>query len=307
MSHPIFRVIQAGPLAQLQDAGRFGVRHLGLTQGGPMDLESWALANQLLDNAWGCAVLEITVGGLILECLEDVDCAMTGADLGATVDKSPIPLWQSLPLKKGQRLAFGSPKQGLRAYLAVKGGFDAPRFLESCASVQREQLGGHKGDGSRLSREDVLFASTLFESASVHKKTQPRAFDQITDLDLIPGAQVHLFSGRSLFQAFNHVWKVDLRADRMGVRLTGNPLQVKLPSLISEGIGLGAVQVPPDGCPIVLLNDRQTIGGYPKLGSLTPLACARLAQVQPGQSVRFRACGQIAASEAYAQFLSRFQ
>ena len=107
-------------------------------------------------------------------------------------------------------------------------------------------------------------------------------------LDLVLGAQIGEFSGQSLFDAFNSAWSLDSRADRMGIRLLGTALQYQGKPMISEGIPLGAVQVPPDGQPIVLLNDRQTIGGYPRLGALTPLALARLAQCLPGAQVRLR-------------------
>jgi allophanate hydrolase subunit 2 len=105
---------------------------------------------------------------------------------------------------------------------------------------------------------------------------------------VVLGAQIGDFSGQSLFDAFNREWTVDQRADRMGIRLLGPVLPSSRQSMISEGVPLGAIQVPPDGQPIVLLNDRQTIGGYPRLGALTPLAVARLAQCMPGTSLRLK-------------------
>ena len=125
-------------------------------------------------------------------------------------------------------------------------------------------------------------------------------------LDVIIGAQIGQFSGQSLFDAFNTEWALDSRADRMGMRLLGTPLQYQGPSLISEGIPLGAIQVPPDGQPIVLLNDRQTIGGYPRLGALTPLSLARLAQCLPGEKVRLAPVVQEAAHRQHIKFLQRF-
>ncbi|MNR43824.1 KipI antagonist [compost metagenome] len=110
----------------------------------------------------------------------------------------------------------------------------------------------------------------------------------------------------SLFEAFNRDWTLDSRADRMGIRLLGPVLQYQGPAMISEGIPLGAVQVPPDGQPIVLLNDRQTIGGYPRLGALTPLALARMAQMLPGSVVRFRPVVQEIAWLEQRAFLERF-
>ena len=125
-------------------------------------------------------------------------------------------------------------------------------------------------------------------------------------LDVIVGAQIGQFSGQSLFDAFNTEWTLDSRADRMGMRLLGTPLEYQGPSLISEGIPLGAIQVPPDGQPIVLLNDRQTIGGYPRLGALTPLALARLAQCVPGEKVRLVPVVQETAHRQHVDFLQRF-
>jgi allophanate hydrolase subunit 2 len=125
-------------------------------------------------------------------------------------------------------------------------------------------------------------------------------------LEVIVGAQIGLFSGQSLFDAFNTEWALDSRADRMGMRLLGTPLQYQGPSLISEGIPLGGIQVPPDGQPIVLLNDRQTIGGYPRLGALTPLALARLAQCLPGEKLRLVPVVQDMAHRQHVEYLRRF-
>lgn len=131
-------------------------------------------------------------------------------------------------------------------------------------------------------------------------------FAQKPVLDLVMGAQIGEFSGTSLFEAFNREWTLDSRADRMGIRLLGPQLVYQGAPMISEGIPLGAVQVPPDGQPIVLLNDRQTIGGYPRLGALTPLALAQLAQCMPGTVVRFRAVVQDEAWREQQLYLGRW-
>jgi allophanate hydrolase subunit 2 len=131
-------------------------------------------------------------------------------------------------------------------------------------------------------------------------------YREVAVLPLIPGAQIADFTGRSLYDAFNAEWQVDTRADRMGVRLLGPRLHCNLSSMVSEGINLGSVQVPPDGQPIALLNDRQTIGGYPRLGALTPLAVSRLAQCMPGQTVRLVAQGSDRALREYRAFRARF-
>jgi 5-oxoprolinase (ATP-hydrolysing) subunit C len=302
-----FRVTRAGPLALLQDAGRFGVRRLGVTQGGPADLHGWAWANRLAGNAWGTAALEITFGGLHLVAERDLTVAVAGADLGATLEGEPLALWRPVRIREGQTLVFATPVNGLRAYLAVAGGFRAEPVLGSVSCVVREGLGGFDTRGSKLAEGDRL-AVGEGSGESVAERGMPETaridYRQPARLSLLPGAQVGEFTGTSLYRAFNAAWRVDDRADRMGVRLTGPRLQCRLASMISEGIGLGAVQVPPDGQPIALLNDRQTIGGYPRLGALTPLAASRLAQCLPGQEVHLVAASREHALDEHHHFLA---
>ncbi|MBT9571512.1 MAG: biotin-dependent carboxyltransferase [Pseudomonas umsongensis] len=295
------------PLCLLQDAGRFGVRHLGVTQGGAADWRSMSWANWLLGNGLDAPVIEITLGGFTVVAEDDCVLALAGADLGARVDDEPLAPWRSFRLNKGQRLQFSQPLLGARAYLAAPGGFDAPKVLGSSSTVVREELGGLDGMGHALSKG----ASLSYSGNSVMLLRELTA-DQRPDLkldtplDLVLGAQIGEFSGQSLFDAFNSVWNVDSRADRMGIRLLGPALQYQGKPMISEGIPLGAVQVPPDGQPIVLLNDRQTIGGYPRLGALTPLALARLAQCLPGAQVRLRPVVQEVAHHEQVEYLRLF-
>ncbi|XMB47300.1 biotin-dependent carboxyltransferase family protein [Pseudomonas fluorescens] len=297
-------IIEAStPLCLLQDAGRFGVRHLGVTQGGALDWVSMSWANWLLDNALDAPVVEVTLGGLTLQAEDYCLLALAGADLGAFVDERAISPGRSFILQKGQRLRFTQPFNGARAYLAAPGGFDAQAVLGSCATVVREALGGVDGVGKALAEGGQLAYSG---TGGAMKVLASPDLQSSASLDLIIGAQIGQFSGQSLFDAFNSEWALDSRADRMGMRLLGTPLQYQGPSLISEGIPLGAIQVPPDGQPIVLLNDRQTIGGYPRLGALTPLSLARLAQCLPGEKVRLAPVVQEAAHRQHIKFLQRF-
>ncbi|MGO2132136.1 MAG: biotin-dependent carboxyltransferase family protein [Halomonas sp.] len=287
------RVESTGPLALIVDGGRFGVRHLGVTQGGAMDWVALGWANRLLGNAVGAAGIEIMAGGLCLVAEADITLALAGADLDARIDDAPLSAGapgSRFTLKQGQRLRFGSPKSGLRAYLAVPGGVSGEPLLGSLSSTVREGLGGLDGQGKPLMKDDRLQAvkTTAADSApqAASNAVVSSPATGIITLELVTGAQISAFHGASLYHAFNDTWTVDQRADRMGIRLTGPELGCRMKGIISEGIPLGAVQVPPDGQPIILMNDRQTIGGYPRLGALTPLACARLAQCQPGTKVR---------------------
>ena len=294
------------PLCLLQDAGRFGVRHLGVTQGGALDWVSMSWANWLLGNALDAPVVEITLGGFTLLAEDYCLLALAGADLGAYVDERPLSPGRSFILQKGQRLRFTQPFLGARAYLAAPGGFDAPKVLGSCASVQREALGGLDGYGRALSEGGVLSYSGTGGALKSLTAAQLPDWQSAAPLEVILGAQIGQFSGLSLFDAFNSTWTLDSRADRMGARLLGPTLQYQGRPMISEGIPLGAIQVPPDGQPIVLLNDRQTIGGYPRLGALTPLSLARLAQCLPGSEVRLTPVVQETAHRQQVAFLRRF-
>ncbi|MGE6994312.1 biotin-dependent carboxyltransferase family protein [Pseudomonas sp. NPDC047961] len=279
---------RSGALASLQDGGRFGVRHLGVTQGGAADWVSQASANWLLGNPLQAATVEITLGNLVLLAEADGYLALCGADLAATLEDKPITPGRNFNIRKGQRLRFGAPQLGARAYLAAPGGFTAPQLLGSCATVRREGLGGLHGNGQPLVTGDLLAWNGALASKRELRPEQTPALFTETQLHVVLGAQIGDFSGQSLFEAFNCSWTVDQRADRMGIRLLGPMLRCSRQTMISEGVPLGAIQVPPDGQPIVLLNDRQTIGGYPRLGALTPLAVARLAQCLPGTEVQLK-------------------
>ncbi|SDT15620.1 biotin-dependent carboxylase uncharacterized domain-containing protein [Halopseudomonas xinjiangensis] len=324
-------------LAQLQDLGRFGVRHLGVTQGGALDWIAMRWANCLLSNEPGASVLEMPFGGVTLRFETDTMVALGGADLDALLDDVPVGPWRALAVSAGQRLTLRAPRNGVRGYLAVPGGFNIKAVLGSQSTVVREGLGGPDGRGGALRRGDRLaFAGAARPIAAGTPLPQARRdrgmmapsaiaslylglcgnavsgaiaaspYSQPASLEVLLGSQYSDFAGASLFAAFNQPWRIDARADRMGVRLTGPALRYTGLALISEGIPLGAIQVPPDGKPIILLNDRQTIGGYPRLGALTPLAVARLAQSAPGEVVYLRPVSSELARLKHLEVLQQF-
>ncbi len=298
---------RSGAMATLQDAGRFGVRHLGVTQGGAADWISQAWANWLLGNPLQAATVEITLGNFFLLAEADSCLALCGADLAATLDDQPLEPGRSFKIRKGQRLAFAQPRRGVRAYLAAPGGFVAPQTMDSCATVRREALGGLHDNGEPLNMGDRLKWSGIAPEPRTLDSSVVMPLSGPDPMQVVLGAQIGDFSGRSLFDAFNREWTVDQRADRMGIRLLGPALRSSRQSMISEGVPLGAIQVPPDGQPIVLLNDRQTIGGYPRLGALTPLAVARLAQCMPGTTLRLQPIALEAAQRQQRKLLAEWR
>jgi len=283
-----FKVIDPGMLTLMQDHGRFGWQHIGVTTGGPMDEYAFYWANHLLNNIPEAAQLEVTFGNLKLETDQNCTIAITGADLGARINNQNVAPWHSYQLKAGDTISFGQPISGLRAYLAVAGGFVGENKLGSLATVLRENIGGHRGDGSKISRDDYLVTlpKAHAPSASTPEWAIPD-YHSDTHLGVILGYQQDSFPRHELALFFMSDYEVTNEIDRMGYRLSGRPVRSTLKGIVSEGIAPGAIQLPSDGQPIVLMKDRQTIGGYPKIGCLSTLEVGKLAQQKPGSKVSF--------------------
>jgi len=194
-------------------------------------------------------------------------------------------------VKIGDRIELGFATSGSRSYLAVAGGFNIDAIFNSVATVPREALGGLHRDGSALQIGDFIpCTESLFQSQlRVPESQRPDYSANRALLRVVLGYQQQAFSNinRQLF--FSSEYRVTESSDRMGFRLKGPAVQSTLDGILSEGICLGAIQVPADGQPIILLNDRQTIGGYPKLGSVLSLDIGKLAQLSPGGLLRFEA------------------
>ncbi|MDX1635168.1 MAG: biotin-dependent carboxyltransferase family protein, partial [Marinobacter sp.] len=278
-----FEVLDGGLLALLQDSGRQGYQHIGVTTGGPMDEHAFLWANRLLGNPLDAAQIEISIGRLSLLAHDDTVIAMTGADLGARINGREATPWRTYNLCRGDCIEFGMPVSGLRAYLAVAGGFQAPARLGSCATVVREGLGGLHGDGGKLAKGDRIGFARADQRPEVRVPAgEIPDYRRDLEVGLIPGYQYRQFARPERMKFLTGTYEVSQRIDRMGYRLTGEPIHSELDGIISEGIAYGAIQVPSDGQPIVLMRDRQTIGGYPKIGCISALDAGELAQRGPG-------------------------
>ena len=281
-----FVVLKSGVLATLQDQGRFGYAHLGLTQGGPADYVSYRIADLLLQNQSPSCQIEVSVGGFSVVALTDTVFCVTGAQMPLTINGQSKALWQSHRIKKDDVIELGFAKSGLRCYLAVAGGFKLAKDFGSNSTVLREKVGGIAG--AALQQGQFLPARSVYRPVlwALPEKYWPE-FSNPLELGLIPGYQQHWFDEAQWQQLCSTDYQVSVLYDRMGYRLQGEPLVYQSQALLSEGISYGAVQLPPDGLPIVLLNDRQTLGGYPKPGVVLARHAAALAQRQQGQQIRF--------------------
>lgn len=295
-------VIEPGLQTQLQDEGRWGWQHDGVPVGGAMDAWSHRLANLLAGNAEDEATLEILMTGPRLRFDQDAVIALTGADLPASLDSQAVPMHRRLLVPAGAVLAFGRRRAGLRAYLAVAGGFDVPVVLGSRSTYVRGGFGGLQGRALR--QGDVLplrpHATRTAPAGAGRMEPAPPpppdlipalpdpAPDACATVAVLRGEHWDLFDAAARQALLAQAWRIGSQSDRMGYRLSGTALH-RAPGeeLLSEGVGFGTVQVPPDGQPIVLMAERQSTGGYPKIAHVANVDLPMLAQLAPGQRVRF--------------------
>jgi len=279
------RIQSPGPRTTIQDTGRQGYRRHGLAAGGAADLHAFAWANKLLDNPFGAACAEIAMGGFKAISEGAVTIAVAGADCPITINGRLAAGWQTHRLRSGDELDIGYTRAGRFLYLAMAGGIGSPMRFGSRSVVVREQL-----DGSEPLHEDELLGPVNTEQPPMSRQVPERfrgCYRGPLTLRMIPGYQVASFTSEHLLNLTTLPYTVSDQSDRMGFRLDGKAMTEVPAGIVSEGIAIGAVQVPGDGLPIVLLNDCQTIGGYPKPGVIAALDCGRLAQRLPGETVRF--------------------
>ncbi|MFW5825683.1 MAG: biotin-dependent carboxyltransferase family protein [Marinobacter sp.] len=282
-------VEQPGPRTTVQDAGRSGFQHQGLSPGGAADLRSYRWANHLLDNAPGAACLEITLGGFHAVAGCPLVLALTGADCKARVNGAPVCHWGVFLMEAGDRLQLDTPKQGLLTYLAVAGGWQTRSFCGSRSVVVREGLEGlgPVAPGQQLPAAARRSAPDV--PALLRRRVPMAARLAFTDpitLRIVAGPDWQAFEAMDILRFIHTPYRISQQSDRMGYRLDG-PALASPGGITSRGVSCGAVQVPGDGRPMVLLNDRQTIGGYPVLGTVPRLDCSALAQCRPGSRVSF--------------------
>jgi antagonist of KipI len=253
----------------VQDLGRPGYAHLGISASGAADALSLRAGNLLVGNAEGAAALEMTLLGGTFEFESGALVALTGADFDASV-----PLWQTTDVKAGEQVRCGHARSGARGYLCVRGGIRVPLVLGSASTHLLTGLGGF--EGRALKRGDVLTAGSA--GGNVRRRTLAA-----------PAAQfgIRVTAGRECVELCGPVWRVREESDRMGLRLRGPLLASSAGHMLTEGVPLGAVQVPPDGQPIILFVEHQTTGGYPKIANVISADFGAVGQLRPRDQVRF--------------------
>lgn len=290
-------VLKPGMLSQFQDDGRYGYQHQGIPVAGAMDERAHHLANILAGNSTQPATLEITLTGPTLR-FDSLTCfALTGADLSATLNGKPLTMNRPLIARPNDVLAFGAQVQGARAYLAVYGGFALTPVMESGSTYLRSGFGGWHGralkkddriglarplrDGTADELEQALWEARIYLPATLRTLTRDT-------VRILPGVHWREFSEATRSEFLTAAFRISPQSDRMGYRLQGPALRLQAPrQFLSEAASFGTVQVPSGGEAIILMADRQTTGGYPKLAQIASVDLPALAQRLPGQEVRF--------------------
>lgn len=286
---PMMRIIKPGFLTTVQDLGRFGYAHLGISASGAADAVSLRIGNLLLDNEPSAPALEMTLVGGEFQFDEETSIAMTGSDFKPLVDGTAIPLWTSVPIRSGQVLRCGATANGARCYLCIHGGFEVKEVLGSTSTHIMTNVGGFQGRA--LMKGDVLPYKKVEGKKLMHHHFPDSVAAGLMkrySLRVTEAPQSRNFSKETLQLFSSSGYRVSEETNRMGLRLSGASLpRIVSEDMITEGVTSGAIQVSHDGRPIILFVEHQTTGGYPKIANVISADVHRVGQLRPRDDVRF--------------------
>lgn len=281
-----FIIKNPGLLTTFQDQGRYGHQSTGISPSGVLDFKSAVLANQLVGNQEDEAVLEMTISGLTFDVTKDTAIALVGADMEVRVNGELYPVGRLIPLAKDDVVEMGQMTDGLRTYLAVSGGFTLDKELGSYSTHMRTAMGGM--EGRALKAGDVLSYNGQNNQTQLYSVSRP--FDSDNNrIRIIPGPKYDDLTTKSKEDLVTKTYKITRDNDRMGIRLEGQSLKTSdgVHDILSEPTQLGNIQVPKNGLPIILLNDRQTTGGYKRMASVIKVDLPKLVQMRPNTAIQF--------------------
>lgn len=288
-------VIKPGIRTTVQDWGRSGYMGSGFSPSGVMDTRAFRIGNLLVDNPPNAPVLEFCLAGPTLRFTTNTFVAITGGDFSPKIDGTPAPMYAAVFVQRGSVLSFGAPRTGMYGYLAIAGGsLDVPQVMGSRSTNLKCGIGGWKG--RPLNTGDYLPFVTrgidFLPNLGSHVLDGDDAFygfaDNQTTLRVVPGPQDDMFTQQGLETFFTEPFTTTTKCDRMGFRLDGPAIEtISGSDIVSDGIAYGAVQIPSHGRPIIMLADRQTTGGYAKIGTVASVDVPKLVQCAPSRTIRF--------------------
>lgn len=286
---PTIKVISPGFLTTVQDLGRDGSTHLGVSASGAADSVSLRLGNLLVGNPEAAPALEMTLLGGAFEFESEAVIAFAGSDFDPMLDGQPVPLWTSTQVTANQMIRCSPSRSGARCYLCVRGGINVPQLLGSSSTHLLTGVGGMEGRGLR--KGDVLSYNDVADKAIPLRQVPGEIVDRIMERDTIrvtTGPQADLFAEEMVSVFSSSTYKVTEGANRMGLRLVGPPVKrLDMKDMVTEGVSLGAVQVPYDGQPIILFVEHQTTGGYPKIANVIAADLHKVGQLRPRNEIKF--------------------
>lgn len=284
----VFHVLKPGLLTTVQDLGRYGYLKYGIPISGAMDTFSLVAANLLVANNSNDACLETTLFGPELQALTKTQIAITGGAISPKINGQNVPTWQTLEAQKGDIISLGKVESGCRAYLSIRGGINTPLMLGSRATYVRGGFGGI--NGRQLKTGDIIEGFNtppLKVGYSMPEDLVPQFTDQFK-VHVILGPQADMFTEKGINTFLSSSYKVTPEADRMGYRLEGPTIEHKAKAdIISDALLPGAVQVPKNGKPIIIMRDAQTTGGYSKIAVVITPDVSSLGQARPNDTVEF--------------------
>ena len=306
MINCFFEVLRAGINTTFQDRGRFHMQHLGVTPGGCMDLDSFSIANALVGNSLNEGVLEFAYQGPLLKLIKGrTKIAMTGNVLFQIIKSNEEKLMgecnRTYILEEGDQIDILATQQSAYGYMALEGGFDVKPFCKSVSILSRAQIGPN--EGKKIKINDKINIRTNSQNK---KNFSTKVINNNQNLiRVLKGPQFDYFSKESQKDFFSKEYKISNLTDRMGMRLEGAIMKnVVSANIRSEGITKGAIQVPADGQPIILLTDYPTIGGYPKIANVTSVDYNLLIQKTPGEKIFFKLIELREAEQLYKEHLN---
>jgi antagonist of KipI len=304
-------ILEAGPLATIQDRGRPRLGRFGVPTSGPMDWFAFRAANGLVGNAETAAALETGLSDLVLQATEEMVVAVTGLGYEVWIQERQRPLWMTLRLKRGWTLTLRKTGGGGWAYVGVGGGIKAPLVLGARATYVRGGFGGL--DGGPLRGAGALEIESLDQPVRTTIREIPMpdrlAYSDPTTVEVILGPQAERFTEAGVQTFFESTYQVTATSDRMGYRLGGAGLEhVGGADIVSDGMVMGSVQVPANGQPMVMMADGPTTGGYPKIATVITADLPLVAQCTPGQGrIRFKATTVEAAQTKYRGLMEKLR
>ena len=302
-------IVSPGNRLTIQDMGRRGSQRYGVSVSGVLDLQAAAIANRLVGNPVASALLESTFGGVTIRFEKDTKVAVTGADVNVEIDRFPMPIWETLIAPAGSEFSVSMPSAGLYAYVAIEGGIDVPEVLGSRSTHIASGLGGYQGRA--LIEGDALLLGSASDPVSspragtaVSSNLLPACKDDARRIRVIAGPQFDAFDDEAKTKFFGSMFSVSNLTDRQGARLEGAevPAIGGKHDIVSDPAYMGAVQIPADGKPIVLLADRQPTGGYAKIASVISADIPTVVQKTPGSEIGFELIDITVAQELAAEF-----